>query len=116
MYSRKKTFEELPQAMTAVWSCTRDDCNGWMRANFSFEDEPDCPKCHSAMVSEMRSLPVLINTSRLSGIPQPANAAAEETVAMLEEAAPVRDGTSSIAGGSASIREASSMLGGSASM
>ena len=69
MYSRKKTFEELPEAMTPVWSCTRDDCNGWMRANFSFEDEPDCPKCHSAMVSEMRSLPVLVNTSRRPKFP-----------------------------------------------
>lgn len=71
MYSRKKTFEELPEAMTPVWSCTRDDCNGWMRANFSFADEPDCPKCHSAMVSEMRSLPVLVNTSRMSKFPAP---------------------------------------------
>jgi len=71
MYSRKKTFEELPEAMTQIWSCTREDCNGWMRANFSFEDEPDCPKCHSAMVSEMRSLPVLVNTSRIPKYSRP---------------------------------------------
>lgn len=70
MYSRKKTFEELPEAMTPVWSCTRDDCNGWMRANFTFEDEPDCPKCRSAMVSEMRRLPVLVNTSHRPKYPK----------------------------------------------
>lgn len=74
MYSRKKTFEELPEAMTAVWSCTQDDCNGWMRANFSFEDEPNCPKCHSAMMSEMRSLPILVNTSRMPRITIKSNA------------------------------------------
>ncbi|WP_123043075.1 cold-shock protein [Cohnella candidum] len=61
MYSRKKTFEPLPEEMTAIWSCTQDDCNGWMRDNFSFSAEPTCPKCHSPMESGMRSLPVLVN-------------------------------------------------------
>lgn len=68
MYSRKRTFEALPEAMTAVWTCTRDECNGWMRADFSFEDEPHCPKCQAEMASEMRSLPILVNTNRASSL------------------------------------------------
>jgi hypothetical protein len=64
MYSRKKPFEELPEEMTAIWSCTAEGCNGWMRDNFSFDVQPTCPKCQSQMESGMRSLPLLVNTSR----------------------------------------------------
>lgn len=67
MYSRKPTFEELPEAMTAIWTCTGENCKGWMRANFSFEDEPACPYCQSEMISEMRSLPILVNSSQIYG-------------------------------------------------
>lgn len=67
MYSRKPTIEELPEAMTAIWTCIGESCNGWMRANFSFEDEPTCPYCHSEMVSGMKSLPILVNSNRNYG-------------------------------------------------
>lgn len=39
MYFGKKVVEEIPQADTAIWSCTNEDCNGWMRDNFAFEQE-----------------------------------------------------------------------------
>jgi hypothetical protein len=64
MYSRKKTFEELPEEITAIWSCTQEGCNGWMRDNFAFAIEPTCPKCQSKMASGTKSLPTLVNTSR----------------------------------------------------
>ncbi|QMV42906.1 cold-shock protein [Cohnella cholangitidis] len=64
MYSRKKVFEEIPEEMTAIWSCTSDDCNGWMRDNFAFETAPTCGLCHQPMKSGMKMLPQLVNTSR----------------------------------------------------
>ncbi|THF84660.1 cold-shock protein [Cohnella fermenti] len=63
MYSRKKTFEELPQEETAIWQCTNDGCNGWMRDNFAFESIPTCVLCHSPMESGTRMLPQLTNMS-----------------------------------------------------
>ncbi len=64
MYSRKKPFEEVPEELTAIWSCTNDACNGWMRDNFSLDAVPTCHLCHSPMVSGTRMLPQLVNTSR----------------------------------------------------
>lgn len=51
--------EPLPQVETNVWSCTNDDCQGWMRESFSFNKEPECPLCQSEMEQEVRILPVL---------------------------------------------------------
>lgn len=60
---RKKMFEEVPKEETKIWSCTKEDCNGWMRDNFMFEHNPTCPLCQSAMVSDTRMLPVLVNSA-----------------------------------------------------
>lgn len=51
--------EPLPEVETIVWSCTNDDCNGWMRDSFSFQEEPNCPLCESEMLKETRVLPKL---------------------------------------------------------
>ncbi|WP_256758647.1 cold-shock protein [Cohnella sp. WQ 127256] len=64
MYSRKKVLEEIPEEMTAVWSCTSEGCNGWMRDNFAFETVPTCGLCHKPMESGMKMLPLLVNTNR----------------------------------------------------
>lgn len=64
MYSRKKSLEEIPEEMTAIWLCTKEDCNGWMRDNFAFEAVPTCRQCQSPMVSSMKMLPPLINTNQ----------------------------------------------------
>lgn len=63
MYSRK-TFEEIEEAETDVWSCTSEDCNGWMRHNFSFTDIPNCPLCNNGMEKEARVLPVVENSTK----------------------------------------------------
>lgn len=41
--------EPVPEVETTVWACTNDDCNGFMRENFTFEEKPHCPLCHSDM-------------------------------------------------------------------
>jgi hypothetical protein len=51
--------EEVPEVETAVWSCTSDDCQGWMRESYSFEEKPACPLCDSVMEQETRVLPEL---------------------------------------------------------
>ncbi|MBB3113274.1 hypothetical protein FHS18_005377 [Paenibacillus phyllosphaerae] len=62
-YSRKKLVEEVPMQDTAIWACTSESCNGWMRDDFAFAAEPTCPQCQSPMRSDMKNLPVLVNTS-----------------------------------------------------
>ncbi len=52
----KKRAEKVE---TTIWSCTSEDCNGWMRESFSFKEEPTCPFCKSPMKQEVRMLPEL---------------------------------------------------------
>ncbi|WP_413242494.1 cold-inducible protein YdjO-related protein [Paenibacillus sp. 1P07SE] len=42
-----------------MWSCQSDGCECWMRDNFSFQDNPNCPICGSEMLADSRMLPVL---------------------------------------------------------
>ncbi|WP_308421798.1 cold-shock protein [Paenibacillus radicis (ex Gao et al. 2016)] len=63
IYNRKKIQEEIPEVNTKIWSCESDDCNGWMRENFSFEQAPTCLLCNSPMVSAERMLPMLVNAN-----------------------------------------------------
>ncbi|WP_340020601.1 cold-shock protein [Paenibacillus sp. FSL K6-1096] len=63
MNYRKKPLEEIPEENTAIWACTNDECNGWMRDNFSFEHAPECPLCHSPMARSMKMLPQLLNSN-----------------------------------------------------
>lgn len=51
--------EPVQEVETKVWACTNDDCQGWMRESYSFEEEPQCPLCQSEMKTEMRVLPEL---------------------------------------------------------
>ncbi|GAB6991173.1 cold-shock protein [Paenibacillus pini] len=61
MYFGKKVIEEIPEAETVIWSCENEGCNGWMRDNFAFEQEPICTQCQSTMVSSVKTLPLVIN-------------------------------------------------------
>ncbi|AIQ50049.1 cold-shock protein [Paenibacillus sp. FSL R7-0345] len=63
MNYRKKPVEEVPEENTAIWACTNDDCNGWMRDNFAFEHAPSCPLCHAPMARNMKMLPQLVNSN-----------------------------------------------------
>ncbi|WP_138419508.1 cold-shock protein [Aquibacillus sediminis] len=49
--------EPAPEVNTVVWTCTNDDCSGWMREDYSFDKEPHCPLCQSEMVKEEKTLP-----------------------------------------------------------
>lgn len=64
MYSRKKSFEDIPEELTAIWSCTNEGCNGWMRDNFAFEAVPTCRQCESPMERGTKMLPLLVNTNQ----------------------------------------------------
>lgn len=63
MYFRKKALEDLPQEDTAIWSCTKEGCTGWMRDNFAFQYVPTCWQCNSPMTRSMKILPMLVNTN-----------------------------------------------------
>jgi len=62
-YSRRRPLEDFPTEMTAIWSCSREDCKGWMRNSYSFEEVPTCPQCKSPMISSMKLLPILLDSS-----------------------------------------------------
>lgn len=51
--------EPIPEVDTKVWACTGEDCQGWMRESYSFEQVPQCPLCESEMQQEVRVLPEL---------------------------------------------------------
>lgn len=54
--NRREPVEEIE---TTVWSCVSESCQGWMRADYSFDKEPACPLCGSEMEEETRVIPKL---------------------------------------------------------
>ncbi|WP_127533926.1 cold-shock protein [Paenibacillus kobensis] len=64
-YSRKRSLEDIPEALTAIWSCTEENCRGWMRDNFVFSVVPVCSLCQSEMIRGEKMLAVVVNTSPL---------------------------------------------------
>jgi hypothetical protein len=64
-YSRKRPHEDIPEVATAIWSCTEENCRGWMRDNFVFSVVPVCSLCQSEMVKGEKMLAVVTNTSPL---------------------------------------------------
>ncbi|WP_217588467.1 cold-shock protein [Lentibacillus saliphilus] len=55
----RRPKEPVPEVETNVWACTNDDCQGWMRESFSFDETPKCPLCKADMKQEVRTLPEL---------------------------------------------------------
>lgn len=51
--------EPVKEVETNVWSCSSEDCSGWMRESYSFNEDPKCPLCQSSMEQEVRVLPEL---------------------------------------------------------
>ncbi|MDC3412152.1 cold-shock protein [Aquibacillus sp. 3ASR75-11] len=49
--------EPAPEVETSIWTCTDDECSGWMRESFTFDETPTCPLCHSTMAKEIKVLP-----------------------------------------------------------
>jgi len=60
----KRSAEIIPEEATSVWSCTNENCSGWMRDNFSFMNIPTCPLCHSEMTIGEKMLPCLHNNNK----------------------------------------------------
>lgn len=63
-YSWNKPLENLPEELTAIWSCTKEGCNGWIREEFSFKEVPTCSHCASSMVSSNKVLPILVSSDQ----------------------------------------------------
>jgi hypothetical protein len=63
MYYNKRSMEPVPETSTEIWSCSNDDCKGWMRIAYAFETKPNCPLCSSHMVSGTKMLPMLANSN-----------------------------------------------------
>ncbi|MCD1258571.1 cold-shock protein [Paenibacillus athensensis] len=61
--ARNKYFETLPVENTPIWLCTKEGCKGWMRDNFTFDYQPVCCLCSSPMASQMKMLPLLVNSN-----------------------------------------------------
>ncbi|WP_409301087.1 cold-shock protein [Peribacillus sp. SCS-155] len=61
MYKRNNNGEEVQPEETKVWECTSDKCNGWIRANFTYEEKPECPLCKSEMVASVKMLQAINN-------------------------------------------------------
>jgi hypothetical protein len=61
-WSKKSDLQqERQQVPTEVWECPSENCLGWMRKDFSFEEEPKCPLCGTKMKSGERLLYILSN-------------------------------------------------------
>lgn len=66
MYYRKKNEELLPKEQTEVWECESEDCIGWMRKDFSYENHQNCPLCGHKMGAGERLLEKLPPNSHRS--------------------------------------------------
>ena len=60
MYRRNNTEEVIPEE-TKVWECTSSECKGWIRDNFTSNDEHKCPLCGSEMTPGTRMLQAINN-------------------------------------------------------
>ncbi|MBM7647870.1 hypothetical protein JOC78_000810 [Bacillus ectoiniformans] len=61
-YYNKKREEPLESEDIETWECVSDDCNGWMRKDFS-QNDPTCPFCKSEMKSGTRFINFLKNNN-----------------------------------------------------
>lgn len=58
MYKRNTQEQEVINYIdTSIWDCQAENCNGWMREDFSLEENPTCPMCGEIMIHEIRNLP-----------------------------------------------------------
>ncbi|WJE52255.1 cold-inducible protein YdjO-related protein [Bacillus cereus] len=56
MYWKRNNKPVEDSEEIAVWECQTKECLGWMRKNFSLEEEPKCPLCKGDMESGTRLL------------------------------------------------------------
>ena len=45
MYYSKRNQEPPVQEETEIWECTVEECKGWMRKDFSYDNHQKCPLC-----------------------------------------------------------------------
>ncbi|MFE7084299.1 cold-shock protein [Priestia megaterium] len=49
MYYNKRNQEPSVQEQTEVLECTIEECKGWMRKDFSYDNHQKCPLCGNQM-------------------------------------------------------------------
>ncbi len=54
MYYSRKNQEPPIQEETEIWECTKEECKGWMRKDFSYDSHQKCPLCKSQMKTKKR--------------------------------------------------------------
>ena len=57
---RRNNMEEVVLEETKVWECASDACKGWIRDNFTSNDEHKCPLCGSEMIAGTKCFKPLI--------------------------------------------------------
>lgn len=60
-YQKGRQQDAVKLMEAEVWACTGDSCKGWMRRDLSFQQEPACPLCGSAMELSVRQVPKLMD-------------------------------------------------------
>jgi rRNA maturation endonuclease Nob1 len=58
---RRNNMEEIVLEEIKVWECVSEDCKGWIRDNFTSNDEHMCPLCGSEMQTGTRMLQAINN-------------------------------------------------------
>ncbi|QJD87943.1 cold-shock protein [Cohnella herbarum] len=48
---------------TQIWICSNQDCNCWLRSEFSFSQMPLCPMCKSSMTNQTKPLPEIVRAN-----------------------------------------------------
>lgn len=59
IFFNRKNQDDKPEVImldTEIYSCSHDECNGWMRKEFA-SDDLKCPLCGNDTNAEMRELP-----------------------------------------------------------
>ncbi|KAB7709006.1 hypothetical protein F9802_02400 [Bacillus aerolatus] len=62
-YYNNRREEPLPNEDIDTWECVSEDCNGWMRKDFSAAETPACPFCGKEMKSGTRYTHFLKNNN-----------------------------------------------------
>jgi ABC-type ATPase with predicted acetyltransferase domain len=64
LYYSKKNMEPVEEEVTAIWTCSKEQCACWIRDNFAFDTTPTCPLCDSPMNKTTKVLPALHNHNK----------------------------------------------------
>ncbi|WP_256376686.1 cold-inducible protein YdjO-related protein [Cohnella herbarum] len=62
-YRSKQNAVAVNMIDTQIWICSNQDCNCWLRSEFSFSQMPLCPMCKSSMTNQTKPLPEIVRAN-----------------------------------------------------